>query len=248
MMPGHLPPNTPQATGSTMSAIKTTVKRELAKETPSSYIVFSNVPPNIIKPSDDSHIPGLSGTRITYSEQAQTLVVKLSSTRHQGAERYFTREIELVTNTMGLKRELKLLGATTVTITDTGVSIQPDSSFRPSNLPAGRDAKWLSVVVLSGDSECLNRLHADAHIWVSRSRDQVKAVVVISIKRDIEEIFFEKFVPDYTPLPLRPQQRVVVTRDLLSSNTHGPSQRDKLLRLLRKLRTCNHLLRYSTIS
>ena len=219
---GYLPTDTPQAIGSTVSGIKTIVNRELEKDNPPFYILFSNVPPNIIRPSDDSHIPGLKGSRITYNEHIRRLVVKLPSASHEGGERYFTREIELVTNTMGLKRELKLLGSTTVT--EQGVSKQPDSSFRPSNLPVGRDTKWPSVVVEIGYSETLNRLHADVQLWISRSRGQVKAVVLISVKQDLKQIIFEKFIPDYTPLrPVRAsrgpvvyavcQQKVVVTRD-----------------------------------
>ena len=217
---GHLPPNTPQAIGSTLRGITTVVMRELGKDNPTSYILFSNVPPNIIRPSDDTHIPGLSSTRITYNSHTKTLVVKLQSPSHQGAELYLTREIILVTNTVdhSLKRELKLLGAATVT--HQGISTQPDASFQTLNLPPGREMKWPSVVVKSGGGrECLDRLHADARFWISRSCGQVKAVVVISAERDREEILFEEFVPDDNlsppPPPLRAicQQRVVVTRD-----------------------------------
>lgn len=73
-----------------------------------------------------------------------------------------------------------------------------------------------------GYSETLNRLHADAQLWISRSRGQIKAVILISVGRGIEEIIFEKLIPDYTQLrPVRAsrgpvvyaicQQKVIVT-------------------------------------
>lgn len=219
---GYLPTDTPLAIGSTVSSIKTVVARELRKDNPPSYILFSNVPPNIIRPSDDSQVPGLKGLRITYDEHVRRLLVKLPTALHEGGSWYFTREILEATNAMGLKRDLKLLGSATVT--EQGVSKEPDSSFRPSNLPVGRDIKWPSVVMETGYSEALNRLHADAQLWISRSRGQVTAVVLISAKRDLEQIIFEKFIPNYTPLgPVRAsrgpvvyaicQQRVIVTRN-----------------------------------
>ena len=58
---GYLPTDTPLAIGSTIRGIKTVVARELAKNNPPPYILFSNVPPNIIKPSNDSQVPGLKG-------------------------------------------------------------------------------------------------------------------------------------------------------------------------------------------
>lgn len=148
--------------------------------------------------------------------------MKLPTALHEGGSWYFTREILEATNAMGLKRDLKLLGSATVT--EQGVSKEPDSSFRPSNLLVGRDIKWPSVVMETGYSETLNRLHADAQLRISRSRGQVKAVVLISAKRDLEQIIFEKFIPNYTPIrPVRAsrgpivyaiyQQRVVVTRN-----------------------------------
>lgn len=218
---GYLPTDTPLAIGSTIRGIKTVVARELAKNNPPPYILFSNVPPNIIKPSNDSQVPGLKGLRITYDENVRSLLVKLPSRSHEGGSWYFTRGILEATSAMDLRRDLMLLGAATVA--EQGVSKEPDASFSLSNLPVGRDPKWPSVVVETGYIETSSRLHADAQLWISRSRGQVKAVILSSFGRDVEKIIFEKLVPDYTPLrPVRAsrgpvvyaicQQKVAVTR------------------------------------
>lgn len=101
------------------------------------------------------------------------LLIKLPSALHEGAERYFTREIELATNAMGLKRQLKLLGATTVK--EQEVSKQPDSSFRALDRIDGRDKKWPTVVVECGWSESLQR------IIVSRTNIQVTIIGALLI-------------------------------------------------------------------
>lgn len=74
---------------------------------------------------------------------------------------------------MGLKRQLKLLGATTVK--EQEVSKQPDSSFRALDRIDGRDKKWPTVVVECGWSESLQR------IIVSRTNIQVTIIGALLI-------------------------------------------------------------------
>lgn len=64
VLDGPFPAGTPEVIGSTATGIMNFVKKELEKDNPPWYILFTNVPPKIIQSSDDSHFVCFKGARI----------------------------------------------------------------------------------------------------------------------------------------------------------------------------------------
>ncbi|OJJ40397.1 hypothetical protein ASPWEDRAFT_207704 [Aspergillus wentii DTO 134E9] len=74
----NLPPNTPTATGHSASAIHRFVDIQLQKPHPPAYVVFTNVPPNVVGESrDNPRLLGPKGHKICYDEELRHLILKL---------------------------------------------------------------------------------------------------------------------------------------------------------------------------
>lgn len=144
------PHDSPTAVGSTASKIRTLVEKRMLEPAESpSHIEFKQVPPNLVAQSlDDPQLFGANGARIFYDEEDhQRLILKLPTPAGDHAERQLTLEIQEATISMGLEKGLKALGGGRVTFGK--IAKEPDSSFRPANLPPGRpkvanshDRKW----------------------------------------------------------------------------------------------------------
>ena len=202
-----LPGNTEWKIGSTANGIMTVVKQEQAKETRAApYIVFSNVPPEIVEQSNKRpNLVGGRNVRIFYDERTRYLVVKLVSGPHEVAERMLSRKLEQAAENMGLEDDLIPTGSKRIELTPH--SKEPDSSWRPHTFPAGRTGKWPMVVVESGFSESLSRLRLDAQWWITRSGGDVKVVILIAILPSGPRIVIEKWTPDPNVETLRPGLR-----------------------------------------
>ncbi|QSS52441.1 hypothetical protein I7I53_08071 [Histoplasma capsulatum var. duboisii H88] len=82
---------------------------------------------------------------------------------------------------MGLEEEIGLDG--TARVHGLQRDKEPDCSYRPRILPAGRATKWPSMVVEVANSGSQNQVDADAHWWLENSNGDVKIAVTISIQR-----------------------------------------------------------------
>ncbi|KAL4800295.1 hypothetical protein BDV19DRAFT_384651 [Aspergillus venezuelensis] len=218
-----LPTGTPTAIGSTVCGIKKYIALQLELHT-TCYVHFINVPPAIVRPSDDHPIEifGVKGARIYYDEGARDLIVKLVEKPHEVAHGALTKKLLGQTLTMNLDSELSLDGATRVT--SRGISKEPDASFSPWTLPPARSRQWPAVVVECGYSESTNHLRAMANLWISNSNGDVKVAIIISIERPRAKIILEKWVPRQTARSMGPslrtrgqharcEQEIVITRN-----------------------------------
>ena len=90
------------------------------------------------------------------------------------------------------------------------MSKEGDSALKPLNMrPRGAD--WPTIVLESGWSESLTKLRRDAHIWLERSRGDVKIVLLFSISRTARTIIIEKW--ENGPVPAnRPATRSITTQ------------------------------------
>lgn len=100
MMNGHLFPicrETAWKIGSTPTDIRAAVKQEQAKETGAGpYIVFSDVPPEIFKESNEyPSLVGGKNVRIFYDEVTRYPIVKLVSGPQEVAEQMLSRQFDL---------------------------------------------------------------------------------------------------------------------------------------------------------
>jgi hypothetical protein len=142
--------------------------------------------------------------RIFYNEESRKLIMKLPSRPHDSASRSIHNLVHDHVVQMGWDSALHDIGAARVK--DHPFSKEPDESWIPNTLPAGRTDKWPSLVVESGFSETLRQLQRDAEWWLCRSRGDVKVVVIISVKRTEPFIVIQKWERDQNTLPLRTRQ------------------------------------------
>ncbi|KAJ5563031.1 hypothetical protein N7461_001792 [Penicillium sp. DV-2018c] len=110
---------------------------------------------------------------------------------------------------MGLHRSIQPVGSERVR----GVSSskEPDESWALKQPVSGRDAKWPTVVVEIGVSECYGKLKADAEWWLANSRGDVNLVIIVSITRKTPDIRFETVVLDTVSSLKHQQPRYVTT-------------------------------------
>lgn len=73
--------------------------------------------------------------------------------------------------------ELEIIGTGSKRIEEKPRGKEPDSSWRPVNLPQNRSSKWPTLAFEWGWSESLERLRMDAEWWLINSHGDVKAVV-----------------------------------------------------------------------
>ncbi|KLJ12236.1 hypothetical protein EMPG_12693 [Blastomyces silverae] len=146
----------------------------------SQFIVFSGVPSDVLehKLAESSVI---EKTFSSYHRPLKILVLKMVHLPHERASRVFERLLENILRSMGLERELGLQGRAGVYGPQRDK--EPDCSYSPRTLPAGRANRWPSMVVEIADSEGQSQIEADARWWLENSDGDVKIALTISIQR-----------------------------------------------------------------
>ncbi|OJD14127.1 hypothetical protein AJ78_05502 [Emergomyces pasteurianus Ep9510] len=147
---------------------------------PSQFLVFSGVPSDVLehKVSESSVI---EKTYSSYYKQLGILVLKMVLRPHEQASRGFDKLLDDALRPMGLDNQLGLCGSARVYGPQRDK--QPDCSYLPRILPAGRSTRWPSVVVETASSEGQHQVDADARWWLENSDGDVKVAITISIKR-----------------------------------------------------------------
>ncbi|KAL0640248.1 hypothetical protein Q9L58_000526 [Maublancomyces gigas] len=122
-------------------------------------------------------------TRIMYSEEEQTMIVKLMpAAGHEAAYTTFVRRLTYSMALMGIPvGEIVKMGSTR--FEGRSASKEADAAMKP--IPSRRLATdWPTLVFESGLSEFLSRLRTDAKWWLTNSSGQVKIVILIDIDLD----------------------------------------------------------------
>lgn len=95
---------------------------------------------------------------------------------------------------MGCQDDFDGLGAARVTAGRSGK--EPDASFIPCTLPAGRSEDWPTVVVEVGFSESsVKKLRADAAWWIVETNGDVNVVLAVHISPGRPDIMIERWQP-----------------------------------------------------
>ncbi|EEH05101.1 conserved hypothetical protein [Histoplasma capsulatum G186AR] len=144
-------------------------------ECPSEFIVFTGVPSDVLEHN------AIEKKFSSYHKQLKILVLKMVLRPHERASRVFERLLQDAIRPMGLEEQIGLDG--TARIHGLQRDKEPDCSYRPRILPAGRATQWPSMVVEVADSESQNQVDADAHWWLENSNGDVKIAITISIRR-----------------------------------------------------------------
>src|SRR5271170_6755380 len=183
-------------------------KLEASEASP--YMIFRLVRTNdllkIERAREDGKIG--RGVRLTHYVDWDILILKVPTAKHERSHGNFGKKLIARVARMGLEDEFDYVGATT--FKTSRVSKEGDSAFKPlSKRP--RDADWPTIVLESGWSESLTRLRRDAHIWLEKSRGDVKIVLLLSIGRTARTMIIEEW--ENRPVPAnRPATRSNTTQ------------------------------------
>jgi hypothetical protein len=175
-------------------------KLEASEESP--YMIFRLVTTNDLLKIERARENGKidRGVRLTHYVDWDILRLKVPTAKHEIAHRNFSDQyLVFQTGLMGLRRELINLGSTT--FKTPRMSKEGDSAFKPLSMRL-READWPTIVLESGWSESLTRLHRDARLWLESSGGDVKIVLLFSIGRTARTIIIEKW--ENRPVPANP--------------------------------------------
>lgn len=152
-------------------------------------------------------------TRIMYSEEERTMIVKLMpAAGHEVVYTTFVRRLTYSMASMGIPvGEIVEMGSTR--FEGRSASKEADASMKP--IPSRRLATdWPTLVFESGLSESLRHLRTDAKWWLTNSSGQVKIVILIDIDSYTQKLHIEQW--GMLPLPAsRPSTRATAAANNL---------------------------------
>lgn len=108
-------------------------------------------------------------------------------------------------------------------------SKMPDGClYSPSRRPGyGAPCPWPSLVLETGVSESLPRLHKDAEWWFANSDGDVRVVLILSTSKATRKVVLERWqlAPIGTPIPLSPE----TVSKLQQENTQPPMEKQTIV-------------------
>ncbi|KAJ5281418.1 hypothetical protein N7478_006790 [Penicillium angulare] len=157
-------------------------------QTSDQYLVFTSVPPAQHSKLSDDRSRTSKYSRLSYNAETRILIAKvMPNPAHELAIRLFDELISFELRAINVRREVKPLGSTTVTVGNW--KKEADCCWAPDLTNPRR----LSFVMEVGLSESARRLALDARGWLETYSSSVKLVVTIGIKRETPEIVFHRW-------------------------------------------------------
>ncbi|KXG52311.1 uncharacterized protein PGRI_085950 [Penicillium griseofulvum] len=153
------------------------------------------------------------------------MTTKAHEVAHRELDKYVLERIIRMNNI----REIRLYGE--AEIESGSVKKNPDNSYGPVSLPAGRTDKWPTVAIETGYTGSKAKLACDARWWLIESGGDVKTVLTVFVHQRKREIIIERWRT--IDRPMREQegknaaevvQKVVMSqvKDQLVHITGGP--------------------------
>lgn len=173
-------------------------------QTQDQYLVFTSVPPAQSSRLSDDGSRTSKYCRFFYNVETGILIAKvMPNPAHELAIRSFDELISAELRTMNVRRDVKPVGSTTVTVGDW--KKEADCSWAPASAIARP-----RFVVDVGLSESARQLSLDAYGWLVTYSSSVKLVITININRKDPEIILHRW-------ELVPRGYDVLTRSSLSA-------------------------------
>jgi hypothetical protein len=179
----------------------------VAGRTTEQYLVFRGVTKDHLVQIDHQRASIGKGIRMTHYTDIDLLIVKVLTIEHETAYTTISYKVNRKLEGMGLP-ELSLWPCGSTTYYGSGSSKEGDSTYKPRCRTRRDD--WPVLVVEAGVSERLARLRIDADWWLTKSNDEVKIIIIISIVRAAKSLLIEKWcLPQARPGPaIRANPRV----------------------------------------
>lgn len=159
------------------------------------YIILLNMPKSIrVQLDENKNLLNGVGFRFMF-ENSAGLVKIVSSYAHDAITRRLTSSIDRISIQANVPdTELEWAMATTFKPTVGTSGKQADDSLLPRcrQGSAGHPCNWPTLVIESGVSESLSKLHEDAKWWFQNSGGEVRYVMILSIKRVRKTFLLQK--------------------------------------------------------
>lgn len=175
----------------------------------SSYIIFDDVDERSFLEcfEDDSGEDLLTHSLVTYYFTSLVVVVKMPTPMHGAVEHTFSEIFCLWHNA----QESRLLPARGTTVEGSTRRKTPDTSWRSSIKPPGRDSRWPTIIVQVGWSETKAKLREDVRFWLCESNQQVNVALTIQVTKK-GNITIEKWELNTNTGGLEPVQTMRISR------------------------------------
>jgi len=155
------------------------------------YLIVRDVDEDIMKHIDDREYKGV---RYEWHGDLELLIVKAVTKAHENAAGNFANEITIAAAAMGVPRiEREPTGAGRCQAPGGSPAKEPDWSMTNANVRGLTPDDFPTIVIEVGYSESLRKLRNDARLWFSMSNNDVQIVILIAVKRQHNQIIFEKW-------------------------------------------------------
>ncbi|OJJ46425.1 hypothetical protein ASPZODRAFT_16191 [Penicilliopsis zonata CBS 506.65] len=184
------------------------------------FIVILGIP-NAVQTQLDENRNSLDGIPFRFMFDGSTGLIKIiPSYAHAAATHKFVDTITYTGAALGVPlNDIGWAGNTTFRTTVDNKGKQPDNCLLPSTRQGrgGQPPGWPTMVLESGVSESLSKLHEDARWWFENSNGQVRIVIVMSVRRTSRTILLEKWQLASLQYPYIAQQ-VTITPNTVVGN------------------------------
>jgi hypothetical protein len=172
-------------------AIKARSERLRKGDSEQQYLVFARVRAYDFPKIDAARNSMGQHIRLTHYTDTDLLIVKLPSAKHESAHVNLANKVVAAVTRMGIPDgEFCGLGATLFKVRNS--SKEGDSTYKPLSARP-RETDWPTIVFECGYSESLNHLRCVVRWWLTKSRGDVKIVIIISIKSNQSTLQIEKW-------------------------------------------------------
>ncbi|KAJ5825911.1 hypothetical protein N7474_003049 [Penicillium riverlandense] len=161
----------------------------------SQYVIFTHLPEQKFLEEIDSEEFKFFDS---YDPEFEILLLKMPTKAHELLSEEFAAELIAKFALEGMndaRRGLFQLGHARVDLPSRRK--EPDKSYQPETLPAGRTDHFPSFIIETGFSESLGKLRNNATLWVTESSGDVKIALLMSTSKKTKGIVFEIFQPGH---------------------------------------------------
>ncbi|OJJ42354.1 hypothetical protein ASPZODRAFT_77076 [Penicilliopsis zonata CBS 506.65] len=175
--------------------------------TSTSFVIFSGVDEQTFKQYFSKALTRLPHHSLQcYLHTDKLLLLQMITAAHETAHTWLHSQTFTMFEEMGVTQQIRLLSRASVQSGNR--TKEPDQSYVPKVLPAGRADHWPSVVIETGYSESKTHLVNSAQWWVEASDGDVKSAITISIEKRSRTITLTHWQPISRPTRAKPDRVV----------------------------------------
>ncbi|CAL5868517.1 uncharacterized protein PFLUO_LOCUS2743 [Penicillium psychrofluorescens] len=188
----------------------------------SEYVIFSHLPEqNFLKEIDSEEFNLFD----SYDPESEYLLLKMITRAHEVLSEAFSVQLTsrfILEGMSDAQDGLLPLGRARVDLPSRRK--EPDKSYLPETLPAGRTDHFPSFIVETGFSESRSKLRSDASLWLTESNGAVKIALLMSTNKKKKDIAFEILQPSSRPTRGDPDKVIAELKQTATVKTNKDGQ------------------------